>query len=198
MQGVTVQVDLSGAAAAALRLGVLSAESIAQRLASGLAAAAEEIAGDIVLRAVEAGLQSRTGSLLGSVGSWPAEGDGQLTVYVGVPDDSPAARYSYLLGEQYRVIRPQGHKYLAIPIGENLTGAGVARYASPRQVDDLVFRGRTAGILQEERYVPLFALVEEVTIVGRGVFEAAIEAAAPTLPERVRGPLDALLAEVAG
>ncbi|KKK60377.1 hypothetical protein LCGC14_3024980, partial [marine sediment metagenome] len=81
-------------------------------------------------------LKRRSGNLARAVDGWlDAPGDG----VVGVRPGSAVDDYAWLLGDERKTITPKKGKYLTIPIGENLTGSGVARYSSPRQVPDGFF-----------------------------------------------------------
>jgi len=149
------------------------------------------------MRGIEAGLTPRSPhGLFPSIGAWPAS---ELLAYVGVPAESPAIRHAWLLTEEDKHIVPHGHPFLAIPIGDNVTGGGIGGglFASPRDIprDQIAWRGRTVGTVTAKRgiYHPLFALVEEVWIFGRGALEAAAEAAPGPAAETVQRHVDALL-----
>ena len=179
---VTVQVDIDDALA---YLGG-ALERIAAACAAGLAAGAGETA-----------IEQRTGTLGSAVTSWQADQD-PLERLIGVPEESPAAKYAYLLGADDVTIRPQGHKYLAIPIGENVTPAGVGGrlYGSPREIpaDLVAWVGRTVGVRDAAGdYDPLFALVEEVTIFGRDVLEPTVSGRAIAMRDRIAEEIAAVL-----
>jgi len=69
---------------------------------------------------------------------------------------------------------PKKGKFLTIPIGENLTGTGITRFSSPRQVEDgffvkskgRLFFGRKQG--KRGKFRPLFVLVKSVFVQGSG------------------------------
>lgn len=128
--GVTVTVE-SGALQA--RLGELAGPKLAEALSAGLALALMLAAGEVQITASEVGMQQRSGMLSDSILGWLTN-DGALEGFVGVPGDSPAAKYAYLLTDAIKTIVPQGHPYLAIPVAANLTGAGVPRFSSPTQL----------------------------------------------------------------
>ena len=209
---ISVSVDAAGLEQLSARLGTLAGDALRAALAAGLAEAGQYAAGEIVMRADEAGIKGRTGSLLPSISTWSQRGADGLEVFVGVPDESPAARYAYLLTDATVRIVPQGHPYLTIPIGDNLSGAGVGQQGIGDIPDDqlrfrrdvpvyvdwhggMVFQGLTAGTISGKHYHPLFALVRSVTIKGRNVFDPAIEASHETMVETVQARVDALLAE---
>lgn len=90
-----------------------------------------------------------------------------------------------------KTITPKKAKFLTIPIGENLTPAGAARFSSPRQVPDgffvrsnnqLLF-GRKNG--QRGKFRPLFVLVKSVTI-----------EASEALPDGVAASVDDIRGEI--
>lgn len=111
-------------------------------------------------------LKRRTGNAAASVRPIPAEAEGNsVTGSVG-----SSARYLHFLFKG-GTIRPRTAKYLAIPIGNALTPAGVPRYPSPRDAGKLIFIPRTrAGntILARRKpgggIDPLFVLKKQVTI----------------------------------
>lgn len=175
------------------RLGGLAAERFDAALVAGATGAGEHLASSMVQAIQKRGDLVRTGHLWQSVGQWTGEHTPDaVTVYVGVPADADSARYAYLLTRESREIKPLGHRYLAIPIGANLTPAGVARIASPRTLErdtglKVAWRGMTVGVMSGEDYEPYFALAESVYVVGRGVLEEQTETQA--------GALQAIVAE---
>lgn len=71
------------------------------------------------------------------------------------------------------LIKPKRGKYLAIPLSAAKTKAGVARYASPRDIPGLVFlKSKTGNPILAQRVakgkksklVPMFVLVKSVTL----------------------------------
>mgnify|MGYP006912916076 CR=1 FL=1 len=189
MAQVTIRPDTS-AAAAALALGHLAEETLAAALARGLVAALQQAAGEVQLLASERGIQSRSGALLNSISGWP-DGEGALSGRVGVSEDSPARKYAALLTKDG--IRPTTKKALTIPIGANLTGSGVARYATvadleaafpgqvfrPRNSDAICVATRTrSGEQAVEAYFLLRQHVEGVGALEDGVEGSAAEMAA--------------------
>ena len=117
-------------------------------------------------------LKRRTGTLAREVDSWMP---GKLEAIVGVPADSPAAHYAWLLSDEQKTILPTKGKYLTIPIGEGLTPSGVPRYSSPREVTDGFFIKSKKGQLlfgikhgKRGRFRPLFVLVKSVFVQGTG------------------------------
>jgi len=116
-------------------------------------------------------LKRRSGLLAKAVAGWM---NGPLHGVVGVQPNSGVDRYKWLLGDEEKTIRPRNGRYLAIPIGENLTNTGVAKFTSPRQVEDGFFV-RTNGILlfgrkngDRGKFRALFVLVESVFVQGTG------------------------------
>lgn len=70
-------------------------------------------------------LKHRTGNLARAVQGWMAD---DLEGVVGVQPNSAVEKYKWLLGDQsIPTIKPKHGKYLTIPIGEALTGAGVLK-----------------------------------------------------------------------
>lgn len=117
-------------------------------------------------------LKARTGNLRKAVQGWM---EGDLDGVVGVREGSAVAKYAWLLGDEEKTIVPKNGKFLAIPIGENLTGAGVPRYTSPRQVEDGFFvKTKTGRLLfgykkgKRGKFRPLFTLIKSVLVQGTG------------------------------
>jgi len=116
-------------------------------------------------------LKSRSGLLRKAVQGWR---EGPLEGVVGVKAGSGVDRYKWLLGDEDKTIVPKRSKFLAIPIGEGLTGAGVAKYSSPRDVEGGFFV-KTGGHLlfgykrgKRGKFRPLFVLVKSVLVQGSG------------------------------
>jgi len=116
-------------------------------------------------------LKRRTGRLAGAVDGWMA---GDLEGVVGVRPNTAVGKYAWLLGDESKTITPKRAKFLTIPIGENLTGAGVARFSSPRQVPDGFFVKTKGRLLfgykrgKKGKFRALFVLVKSVFVQGTG------------------------------
>jgi len=117
-------------------------------------------------------LKRRSGDLARHVSSWMA---GEMDVEIGVPPGSRVAKYAWLLGDESKTIRPTTAKFLTIPIGENVTGAGVPHYRSPREVTEGFFVKSKAGNLlfgykrgKRGKFRLLFVLVKSVFVQGSG------------------------------
>ncbi len=116
-------------------------------------------------------LKTRSGLLKKAVQGWVIS---DFEGVVGVAEGQAVSKYAWLLGDEEKTITPKKGKFLAIPIGENLTGAGVARFSSPRQVEDgffvkskgRLFFGRKQG--KRGKFRPLFVLVKSVFVQGSG------------------------------
>ena len=118
-------------------------------------------------------LKVRTGALRGSIQTeGPTIEGAALRGRVGLLKDGPAQRYGHFLVRGGTITARK--KYLAIPIGPALTGAGVSRYQSPRDISDLVFipskkpgtalLARISGRGKSRRITPYFVLKHSVTI----------------------------------
>ena len=123
-------------------------------------------------------LKSRTGNLRRAIDGWMED---KFAGVVGVRENSAVDAYKWILGTETKTILPKRGKFLAIPIGENLTGAGVARYTSPRQVSEgFFFKGKSGGLFfgikhgKKGKVRPYFSLVPSVTIVGSGALAAGV------------------------
>lgn len=116
-------------------------------------------------------LKRRTGSLARAVEGWT---EGDFDGVVGVRENAAVDKYKWLLGDEQYTIRPKNAKFLTIPIGENLTGAGVARFSSPRQAPDGFFVKTKGKLLfgykkgTRGKFRPLFVLVKSVFVQGTG------------------------------
>jgi len=147
-------------------------KSIHRAVSDGLAKGVKIASGSVATNYLSGqALKRRTGQLAKSVDGWL---DSDFDGVVGVRDDAAVAKYKWLLTDEQRTIVPKNSKFLAIPIGENLTGAGVAKYSSPRQVEDGFFV-RTGGKLlfgrrngKRGKFRALFVLVKSVFVQGSG------------------------------
>lgn len=148
-------------------------QAVVNACSKGLAKGAQIAAGKVVSDFLSGqSLKRRTGRLAGSVEGWMA---GPLEGVVGVKPDSGVEKYKWLLSDEEKTITPKRAKFLTIPIGENLTGAGVARFTSPRQVPDGFFvKTKTGRLLfgykrgKRGKFRPLFTLVKSVFVQGTG------------------------------
>jgi hypothetical protein len=117
-------------------------------------------------------LKVRSNALRGGIMIDPPHVEGDALVG-GIGVTGSATRYATFLIKG-GTITPQKGKYLAIPVGPALTGAGVSRYASARDVPGLVFIPRTrsgnailakvTGTGKNRQLTPYFVLKTSVTI----------------------------------
>ena len=137
-------------------------------LAKGVKLAAGKVAADYLSGQA---LKRRTGRLAAAVDGWMAA---PLEGVVGVRPNAAVSKYAWLLGDESKTITPKRAKFLTIPIGENLTGAGVARFSSPRQVPDGFFVQTKGRLLfgykrgKKGKFRALFTLVKSVFVQGSG------------------------------
>ena len=123
-------------------------------------------------------LKSRTGMLRRAAASWRLA---LLEYVIGVRENSAVDRYKWLLGDDEMTIKPKNSKFLAIPIGEGLTASGVARFGSPRDVEDGFFVNTGGRLLfgrkrgKRGKFRPLFALVKSVFVQGSGALWDAVD-----------------------
>jgi hypothetical protein len=116
-------------------------------------------------------LKRRTGRLAAAVDGWMED---DFEGVVGVRENSMVSKYAWLLGDEQKTIVPKRAKFLAIPIGEGLTPAGVARFSSPRQVPGGFFVKNKGRLLfgykrgTRGKFRPLFVLVKSVFVQGSG------------------------------
>lgn len=135
-------------------------------------------------------LNARTGRLRNSIAADVTQDGAGVTLTVSA-GASGQLRYAKI-HETGGTITPKRGKFLAIPVGPALTGAGVARYVSPRDVPDLVFistRNGAAGVLVKkqgrkgnERLQVWFRLVRRVKIKPKGYMRRAQRAAVQAFP----------------
>jgi hypothetical protein len=165
--------SVSAAVDAGLKLGVeIAAGTVKEEYLSGQA------------------LKRRTGNLARSIYG-VVTGPGEATI--GVPAGTGVEHYQWLLGDEQKTIVPTKGKYLAIPIGENLTGAGVARYTSPRQVEGGFFiKTKTGRLLfgykkgTKGKFRPLFTLVTSVLVQGSGALFDGVEESIPDMTAAIQ------------
>ena len=148
---------------------VLQAASVG--LEKGANVAASNVAADYLSGQ---SLKRRTGMLAREVKGWMG---GKLHAIIGVRPNSPVDKYKWLLGDEDKTIVPTRSKFLTIPIGEALTGAGVlkGKYSGGlRNIPDGFFV-KTGGRLlfgykrgKKGKFRPLFTLVKSVFVQGSG------------------------------
>lgn len=157
-------------------------QSIIDACAAGLKTGGKIAAGNVVENYLSGqSLKRRTGNLARAVDSWPVT---DTEVVVGVRPDAAVGRYSWLLGDESKTIVPKNSRFLAIPVGEALTAAGVPRYSSPRDVPDGFFIRSKGKLLfgykkgERGRFRLLFVLVKSVFIQGTGaLYDGVVESA---------------------
>lgn len=180
------------------RQAVNEASQQGARLRRGASAgllAAVQTGAAVVVRDYLSGqsLRARSGALRRKVDGWL---DGDLEGAVGVREPSGVGAYSWLLTDEEKTIRPVKGKFLAIPIGENLTGAGVARFSSPRQVPDGFFVSTNGRLLfgrrngKKGRFRALFTLVTSVTVQGSGALADGVTDAVDDMTAAVQAGID--------
>jgi len=162
----------------------------------GLTKGAAIAAGNVVKNYLAGqALKMRTGQLAKYVGSWSPSA---LEAVVGVADKTPVDKYKWLLGDESKTIRPKSAKFLAIPIGENLTNAGVARFESPRDVEGGFFvrtKGRLLfgykkGKTSRAKFRPLFTLVKSVFVQGSGALYDGVSESVDEVTASMQAEID--------
>lgn len=182
------------AAAAAARFRALSGERLRRALRSGLAGALDLAAGELQTAMSAAGIEQRSGRLSQSIRGAVNRGDA-LSGLVGVPEDSPARVYAGLLTAGG--IRPTTKRALTIPAGENLTGAGRARYpnvaalvaefgARVKRIKNVI------GVIGSERAKRMFRLyfVLVGAVRGRDVIEPTLRRVIPGMTAVLQTSVD--------
>lgn len=153
-------------------MGTAVIEACSEGLAKGVKIAASNVSKNYLSGQA---LKSRTGMLARSVDGWLAN---PLDGVVGVKPNSAVEKYKWLLTDESKTITPKKGKFLTIPIGEALTGAGVlkGKYSGGlRSITEGFFvKSKTGkllfGIRQGKRgkFRPLFVLVKSVFVQGSG------------------------------
>ncbi|MGH2271391.1 hypothetical protein ACQ9LF_06290 [Anaerohalosphaeraceae bacterium U12dextr] len=157
-------------------------------------------------------LRRRTGSLARALTGWRIA---KYQAMVGIQDQSAVNAYAWLLGDEIKTIVPTQGKYLAIPIGQNLTKAGVARYDSPRSVPGGFFLKTKSGKLlfgimdgagnqsrirsktrKTARFVPLFVMKESVTIKGTGVLAKGVLESVSDMTQIIQEELETIIGSI--
>jgi hypothetical protein len=119
-------------------------------------------------------LGRRTGHLARAVQGWLA---GPLHGVVGISESSSVDRYKWLLGDEQMTILPKKGKFLTVPIGEALSGAGVLKgeYSGGLRSIAGGFFVRSKGSLlfgykrgKKGKFRALFVLVRSVFVQGSG------------------------------
>jgi hypothetical protein len=161
----------------ARRLGGLNLRARFARVLKGWALEGERYASEDAFYA--AGLHRRTGQLANSISASVAEQGPtgfEYALQAGGARGGKDVRHAAIHEKGGTVLPGPGKKFLAIPMGPALTGAGVARMG-PREVPDLVFipiRGGAQAMLvkrmgrgRNASWVPWFHLVRRVDIPAR-------------------------------
>lgn len=173
--------------------------SVAAAVDEGLGNGAHVAAGNVSKNYLKGqALKHRTGRLSAAV-QGILTGPGEATI--GVPAGTAVERYRWLLGDEQKTITPTKGQFLAIPIGENLTGAGVARYSSPRQVEGGFFiKTKTGRLLfgykngKKGKFRPLFTLVKSVLVQGSGALFDGVEESIPDMTTAIQQSIDRSIA----
>jgi len=195
--GLELHIDVDAEAVIA-RFGELAGEKFEQALQRGMVEGLDYAASQVVMMADPAE-HSRTGTLLNSVVGELDEPE-NLSGFVGVPTESPASKYAYLLTDEVKTITPVEAQALTIPIAANLTAAGAPTYptvaalaeAFPGKVHR---RGRAIGIEEAGVFEAYFGLAASVTVQGWDVLEPGVAAAYEEMVGAVQGRVDELTAK---
>jgi len=143
------------------------------------------------------GLQSRTGTLARSIHSY-GDNENRFYGFVGVGRQQNVDSYAWQLTDQTKTITAQSGRFLSIPTAANKTGAGVARYTSPRQVPDgFFFKSKRGGLFfgvdKGGQVEALFSLVPSVTIHGSGALPDVMDRETPRIRNTVMRSISKML-----
>lgn len=195
---ISVKVDCD---ALVKRLGKLAGAEFDKALQSGLAEGLEYARSEVVMQAQERGLQSRTATLLGGRGvQWEMDPE-TLTGWVGVPPESPANAYAYLLTDVEKTITPVRGQYLTIPFGENIAGGrATPKFFTVAQLEaafpgKVLRRGMALGVGEDDEFELYFVLARSVKVRGRNVLGPGVEAARDDMTAAIQERVDGLVAK---
>lgn len=136
--------------------------------------------------------RARTGHLRRSIAGVAETGTSSVAITLTAGKGSTE---TYASAQEYgALIRPKRGRFLAMPVGPALTGAGVARYPGPRAVPGLHFvptRGGAGGLLVKDvggrnaRADIYFVLLRQVRISPKRYIGRAIDTIRPVAAERI-------------
>jgi len=176
-------------------MGLAICAAVSQGLSDAVGIAANNVSENYLTNQA---LKRRTGNLAKAVDGWM---EGPMAGVVGVRPGSAVDKYKWILGDEQMTIRPRNAKFLCIPVGENLTPSGVARFSSPRQVDDgffvktkgrLLF-GRKQG--KRGRFRPLFTLVKEVLVQGSSALADGVMESTDSMTAAIQRRVDGAIGD---
>jgi len=136
------------------------------------------------------GISARTGRLRASIAAGVREKPGSADLFLRAGGNSKGgAQVRYARIHEYGgTVTPKKGKFLTIPVGPALTAAGVSRYATARDVPDLVFaqtlrgqfvlgknKGKRGGTKGKEGFEVWYLLRTSVTIPKRPYLLPALE-----------------------
>ena len=161
-------------------------------IARGLTTGLHSTAGVVKRRVGNSSLlKRRSGHLTGAIKAYK-DSPLDLFGYIGVGDDNDVAPYAWLLGKrESKTITAKSGRLLAIPVGEGLTAAGVARYNSPRDVPGgFWFKNPKSGKILFGKNVGgqlniLFVGKESVTIESSGILPDVIQERIPKMAQAI-------------
>jgi hypothetical protein len=163
------------------KLARIAATGLGDALGRALAAVALDAEAEAKLLATSR-LRVRTGALRRSIRATVR--GATLALHAGEQGGAPLKYAGLQLLDRETTITPKRGQYLAQPVGPALTGAGVARHRSPRQVPGLHFVRSKAGkaLLVDNKGSVWYVLHRSVKIKGKRVLNDAIETARRALP----------------
>jgi len=142
-------------------------------------------------------LKRRTGNLARSI-QGVLTGPGEATI--GVAAGTAVEKYQWLLGDEEKTISAKPGHSLAIPFGENLSGAGVPQFFSPRDAeasgkDLFTIKTKRSFLLgykvgKKGRFRPLFVLVKSVFVQGSGALFDGVEESIPDMTAAIQQSVD--------
>ena len=138
-------------------------------------------------------LNVHSGRLRASIRGTVEQVSGDLAIVLRAGTDGGAVPYARIQ-EEGGTIRPKKGKYLKIPVGPALTGAGVSRLPPGRSGDFRFVPTPRGGVLVGRDGKVWYVLRREVRIPARPYLAPALAAAAP----RLAASLDRLVRQAVG
>jgi len=176
--------------------------SVAAAVQEGLGIGAHVAAGNVSRNYLKGqALKHRTGRLSAAV-QGILTGPGEATI--GVPAGTAVDKYQWLLGDEQKTISAKPGHSLAIPFGENLSGAGVPQFFSPRDAEasgkDLFpIKTKRSYLLgykvgKKGRFRTLFVLVKSVFVQGSGALFDGVEESIPDMTAAIQKSVEKAIA----
>ncbi|HAL45686.1 MAG: hypothetical protein A2Y12_06155 [Planctomycetes bacterium GWF2_42_9] len=178
--------------------------AIANAVSQGLAVGSKLAAGNVIKNhLLGQDLKKRSGDLARAVDGWK---ESAFDAVVGVRENSAVDRYKYLLGDEKVTITPKRAKFLAIPMPDALTEAGVLqgdyRAGSGQSLKDIIensflMKSKSGGLFIAKKFgktdrsiKPLFILKKSVVVMGTGALAAGVLESADDITNEIANKIE--------